>query len=215
MYLIGLCGRSGSGKTAICGFLRKKGVYVIDADEVCRRLYKEDMDCISALSEEFGSDIAGKNGINRALLAKRAFSREGSIDRLNSISHRFIGKAILDDVKRAEDAGVRFTVLDAPTLFESGLNKKCDAVISVFSGKWLLYRRLKARENITRDMFLKRYNAQKTNVFLLENSTAVIKNTGTAADLRRRTLLAFMVTELKLGALTRGKGKKRYVYKKT
>lgn len=215
MYLIGLCGRSGSGKTLICSLLKKKGVYTIDADEVCRKLYIENADCIAELADRFGADIVTESGINRRLLAKRAYAENGGIEALNSISHKYITEFILKEADLAFKAGKRFVVVDAPTLFESGLNVKCDAVISVFSEKRTLYARLKQREGITRAGFAKRMGVQKSNRFIYENSDAVIKNNGSPADLRLRTLRAFLLVQIKLGVVRPGREIKRYVLKES
>ena len=104
-------------------------------------------------------------------------------------------------------------MVDAPTLFESGLYRHCDAVISVFSSKTMLYARLKKREGITKDSFTKRINAQKSNRFLVANSNAVIKNTGALKDLKLRTNRAMLLVHLKLGVIKSQEERKQYVLK--
>lgn len=214
MYLIGLCGRSGSGKSLVCTILKAHGVYVIDADEVCRTIYRYDVECIAELAEQFGSDIVTDSGIDRKLLGSRAFANEASLKSLNAISHKYIIKAILAEKQNAFDNGYRYVVVDAPTLFESGLNEHCDAIVAVFSYKTMLYSRLKRREKISDDTFEKRYNSQKSNHFLINNCDAVIKNTGALKLLKLNTHRAFFLVQIKLGELKACKEKKRYAIKK-
>lgn len=214
MYLIGLCGRSGSGKSLVCTFLKQKGVYIIDADLVCREVYASSSECISELSERFGADIVTDNGIDRNLLGKRAFQSKESLDMLNAISHKFIISAILNEKQSAFTNGYKYVVVDAPTLFESSLNEHCDAIVSVFSCKRMLYSRLRNRENISNEAFQKRYKAQKTNKFLVSNSDAVIKNAGSLKELKRNTHKAFLLLQIKLGEYKREKEHRRYVCKK-
>ena len=54
MYIIGLCGRSGSGKSTVATLLRLRGAVQIDADEVCRYVYANDRGCIEELKANFG-----------------------------------------------------------------------------------------------------------------------------------------------------------------
>lgn len=211
--MIGLCGRSGSGKTMVSSILARQGVYTIDADDVCRRLYRENAECIFELAESFGKDIVCEKGIDRALLSKRAFANEDSLKTLNAIAHKYIINEILNEASNAFRNGSKFVVVDAPTLFESGLYRHCDAVISVFSSKTKLYARLKKREGITKDGFTKRINAQKSNRFLVTNSNAVIKNTGALKDLKFRTNRAMLLVHLKLGVIKSQEERKQYVLK--
>lgn len=215
MYLIGLCGRSGSGKSSVCRILSKRGVHCIDADEVCRQVYKSDSACLSELAERFGQDITEGGIVNRALLSRRSFESGRGVADLNAITHKYIVAEILAQAEKAFASGVRYVVADAPTLFESGLDRRCDAVIAVFSGGKARCVRLKQRENIGDEALRRRLNAQKSNAFLLNNCDAVIKNTGTFKELYIRTHRAMLLVQIKLGILHTQKEKKRYAVKKT
>ncbi len=210
MYLLGLCGRSGSGKSTVCRFLSEKGVHCIDADKVCHSVYDTNTACVRELCDSFGEGIQEGGKVNRAALARVAFSMEGGVALLNSISHKYITAAILEETNSAFKNGKRFVVLDAPTLFESGLDKRCDGIISVIADDTMLIERLKQRDGIDTDMLKKRLKSQKNNRFLIENSTSLIANDGNLKHLRANTYKAMLVVQLKLGIIKASKEVKRY-----
>ncbi len=210
MYLLGLCGRSGSGKSTVCRFLREKGVYCIDADRVCHDVYDTDADCVRELCQSFGVGILTEGKVNRKSLANAAFSTEGGVTLLNSIAHKYITAAILKEAEGAFKNGKRFVLLDAPTLFESGLNRRCHGIISVIADDKMLIERLKQRDGLDADMLKKRLKSQKSNCFLAKNSTSIIVNKGNKKKLRANTYKAMLVLQLKLGILKASKETKRY-----
>lgn len=213
MYLIGLCGKSGSGKTVVASILNTRGVYTIDADLVCHRIYSENKSCISELVQKYGSDIVSNGAIDRTVLAKRAFTHNSGFKELNAIVHKYIVAEILREAKSAFDSGKKYVAVDAPTLFESGLNQKCNAIIAVLSRRGNAEKRLLLRDNIGIDRIKSRHRAQMCNEQLIEYSDAVILNNGSFSDLRKKTFRAMLLIQLKLNAVCRNKGGKKYKIK--
>ena len=211
MFLIGLCGRSGSGKTAVSKFLSEKGVLTIDADKVCRQVYSSNHSCISELTARFGADIFADGKIDRKLLSKRAFKTPENISDLNNITHKYIVSEILAEAKTASESGRKYVLIDAPLFFESGLDKYCDSVIAVFATKKALFSRLKARDNIDASAANQRLNSQKDNTFLLNHCDAAIKNTGSREELRLRTYRAMLLVQIRLGIVHAQRERKKYV----
>lgn len=213
MYLIGLCGRSGSGKSTVCRFLKEKGVYCIDADKVCHSVYDSNASCVDELCRRFGEEILSDGKVNRVLLGKAAYSAENGIKDLNAIAHKYIIAAILEEASTAFRDGYKFVVVDAPTLFESGLHLHCNGIVGVIANDAVTIGRLKTRDGLDEAMLKKRLDAQKSNAFLVKNCTSVIKNNGSAKELRANTYKAMFVLQLKLGLIKPCKEGKRYVFK--
>lgn len=211
MFLIGLCGRSGSGKSTVCKFLAQKGVYCIDADKVCHSIYDTDNRCVQELSKRFGKKILQNGKICRKELGKMAYSGQNGISDLNAITHKYIIAAILAEAKRAAHNGHKIIVVDAPMLFESKLNVYCNGIIAVIANNALIAERLKERDGIDDDMFKKRLSAQKDNEFLRNHCTVPIQNNGSSKSLRLNAYKAMFVLQLKLGMITPGRKRKRYV----
>ena len=213
MVLIGLCGRSGSGKSTVAGFWKSFGVNLIDADRVCHYVYSENALCVEELCGRFGNDVAAFGSILRPVLAKRAYSTEGGIEALNRIAHKYILEEIENRLKRAEEDGVPFTVIDAPLLFESGLDKRCDIVTAVISSDIAQISRLEKRDGKSAAELKERLSAQLSEAELLKRCQCLVLNNGSLAQLRRRAYLALFYIQLKLKCLHKGEKGRFYVKK--
>ena len=75
LYVVGLTGPTGAGKSAVAALLEKGGRSLIDADRLCREAVEPGTPCLAELAESFGRDILLPDGsLNRKELARRAFS---------------------------------------------------------------------------------------------------------------------------------------------
>ena len=181
MKIIGLCGRSGSGKTTAALTFRRLGCDVIDADEVARTVVGAGSPCLSELSGQFGSDIIRADGtLDRKLLASRAFRDREKATLLNSITHKYILKEIDDRINASSADNI---IIDAPLLFEAGLQKKCSAIIGVIAPDTVCIERAAKRDGITPEEVERRLRNQHGNDYLLTYCTHTLNNSGTAEEL--------------------------------
>ena len=208
MYIIGLCGRSGSGKSTVATLLRLRGAVQIDADEVCRYVYANDRGCIEELKANFGEDIYKHGGIDRPLLSKRAYEAENGFKLLNSVAHKYITYEIENRIKSLK--GKRTVLLDAPLLFEAGLEKRCHAVLAVVSDDKLSVKRLMRREGKSEEELRRRLDMQISAKELTRRSDFVIFNNGSLSELKIKTYQAMLYIHLKLNAVKRTKGRRYY-----
>ena len=177
MVIIGMTGRSGSGKGYICALLDKRGIPSLDTDLVCRLVYEPGQDCYAELVARFGEKILTSDGtIDRRELMTVAFASPEDYADLNSIAHRHIlgycRKWLRD---RAED-GCRAAIIDAPLLFESGFDRECDLKVAVIAGDVLRAERLKVRDGIDGETIRKRLAKQKNDDFYLANCDFCVYN---------------------------------------
>ena len=128
MFILGLTGSIGMGKSVTAGFFREAGVPVHDSDAVVHRLYEGE--AVAPVEAAFpGVTVAGK--IDRGKLAERLVGRPEAIKQLESIVHPLV-RAVSDRfVSENEARGARVIVLDIPLLFETGGENKVDAVVVV------------------------------------------------------------------------------------
>lgn len=213
MYVFGICGRSGSGKSTVCRFLQNRGFYWLDTDKTCREVYDKSAACVEELRHRFGDEILSDGKINRKALAKAAFASEENSKALNEISHRYIIEEMHKEMEKAQESGIRYLLLDAPLLFEAGLEKECDATVAVVASGILSECRLKARDGIDAATVKKRLAAQKSASFLAENCDAVILNKSDLKALETNTFKAFFALFLKLRICKTAKERQRYVKK--
>lgn len=182
MFVLGLTGPTGAGKGEAARCLASLGFSVVDADAVSR-LVVGSGDCLTALVREFGRDILHQNGsLNRSVLARLAFGGD-RVGRLNAITHPYIKEAIIHDLNGMKSGGRRFALLDAPALFESGLDKVCDRILAVTAPAEERRKRIMLRDGIVLKRAEERMGAQPQENFYTKKADFVIDNSGTQREL--------------------------------
>jgi dephospho-CoA kinase len=177
LFILGLTGQSGAGKSYAAHILSQEGFAVLNADITARKVVEAGSPCLNELSEAFGSDIINKDGtLNRRLLAKKAFADKISLNLLNSITHPHIIKAINAELLALRQNGERIVVLDAPALYESGADGICDAVAVVTAKKELCLKRIMERDLLTLEQSKERINAQPNEEYYTSRAAYVIRN---------------------------------------
>ena len=166
--VIGLCGRSGSGKSFVSRLFEGFGVPAIDTDKVYREMTGAPTDgvlspCMKELVREFGETVLAEDlSLNRRALADIVFARDGEekLHALNRITHRYIlGEAERRVEKYGKD-GRWAVIVDAPLLFESGFDKKCDVIIAATAPEETLVERIVARDRIDVSAAMRRLAVQ-------------------------------------------------------
>lgn len=179
MRIIGLTGPSGSGKTVISDFLKEKGFFVIDCDKVAREVAKSE-EVLNKLQNAFG-DILADGVLDRKKLAKLAFSTKENTKKLNDIMLPKIVKNI-EEIIEVQSGDI---LLDAPTLFESGLDKRCKAVIAVLADEEIRKERLIKRDNLTTEQLYSRLKAAKPDEYYKERTSHIIYNNGDISSAKK------------------------------
>lgn len=173
--IIGLTGPTGSGKSSAVANTEKFGITVIDCDKTVHEIFRTDEDCKAALKTAFGEDIVKNGEVDRKALAEIAFSTKENTLLLNETVFPFVTYRILADIDSAKGNVI---LLDAPTLFESGIDEICGSTVAVLSDKDIRLSRILARDNISEEAALARINAGKEDEFYIENADYVIYNNG-------------------------------------
>jgi len=193
MKIIGLCGRSGSGKSECSRFISDMGIVVIDSDKVYRNLTEKGSLLLDELTNFYGNVILDSNGnLDRKKLAEIVFGDDSLLSQLNKITHKHI---LISIIQWAEKASLNsrggLAVVQAPLLFESGFDKKCEIIVSVIASEEQCLQRLQTRDGLTAEQALIRLSKQKDNDFLKQNSNYIIKNYSGITELKNRTEKVF------------------------
>lgn len=172
MIIIGLTGPTGSGKSSAATVAKKLGFKVVDCDSLARVAVEKGTDGLSALVIAFGKDILCSDGtLNRKALAKKAFSSPEKTELLNKTILPYIAELV-----KQETVAENKVLLDAPTLFESGINTMCDATVAVLANTDIRLKRIMTRDKIEEDAAMLRINAGKNDDFYFKNADYVIYN---------------------------------------
>ena len=187
MQVVGLCGRSGSGKGYVCRVFEKMGVPSIDTDAVYRSLLTgqegASSPCLCAIVQAFGNGVLDADGnLNRRALAKIVFAPGNGtrLEQLNSITHKYIKEQTQREIALLRETGAGAVLIDAPVLFESGFDALCDLTFYVRAPLPLLVQRICARDGITEEEARRRLDVQMSDSALAARCDGVILNDGMA-----------------------------------
>jgi dephospho-CoA kinase len=148
MLILGLTGSIGMGKSTTAKLFAEAGVPVYDADAAVHKIYEGE--AAPAVEAAFpGTTVDGK--VDRVRLSARVLNDPAAIKRLEQIVHPMLGasrKKFLDD---AERSGAPVAVVDVPLLFETGGEKRVDAVVVVTTTPEAQRERILARDNMTNE----------------------------------------------------------------
>ncbi|MCL4709919.1 MAG: dephospho-CoA kinase [Pseudorhodoplanes sp.] len=150
MFILGLTGSIGMGKTTTARLFAEEGVPVHDADAAVHRLYEGE--AVALIEREFpGTTSEGK--VDRAKLGARVVDDPQALKRLEAIVHPLVRRSetnFLDDTRRR---GAPVVVLDIPLLFETGGDARVDAVVVVTAPAEVQRARVLARPDMTAEKF--------------------------------------------------------------
>ena len=191
--IIGLTGESGAGKSTVARLLEMNGFYIIDCDAISRSL-DTDKGYVTAIERAFGASAVhfygGIKRVNRKALGALIFGSdavEGGVAKINAISHPIIIAKVHESINLAKAAG-KSAVIDAPLLFEAGLDKVCDVTVGVTAPIDARIARLCSRDGIGADVAKNRFANQKNEEFLKSHCTYIISNDGGSEALSQKVL---------------------------
>lgn len=181
MLVCGVTGPSGAGKGYFCSLLASPEIYIIDTDAIYREMTAGPSDCMRAIEARFGSCVVKEDGsLDRKALASIVFNDRGKLTVLNSITHPFISERCRDIIEEKRAGGLTAVLVDAPLLFEAGLDGDCDLVIAVVGDEEERIRRITERDGITREVALERLSNQHSNGYYSSRADITVVNNGDA-----------------------------------
>jgi dephospho-CoA kinase len=146
MLLLGLTGSIGMGKSTTAKLFAEAGVPVYDADATVHILYEGE--AVPAIEAAFpGTTADGK--VDRNKLSARVVHDPAAIKQLEQIVHPMLGASRQKFLDDAERSGALVAVVDVPLLFETGGEKRVDAVVVVTTTPEIQRQRILARDNMT------------------------------------------------------------------
>ena len=148
MLILGLTGSIGMGKSTTAKLFMEAGVPVYDADAAVHKIYEGD--AAPAVEAAFpGTTVGGK--VDRARLSARVVQDQAAIKQLEQIVHPMLGASRQKFLAEAEQSGAPVVVMDIPLLFETGGEKRVDAVVVVTTTPENQRERILARGTMTHE----------------------------------------------------------------
>jgi dephospho-CoA kinase len=146
MFVLGLTGSIGMGKSATAAMFRDEGIEVHDSDAAVHALYKSEA---AALIEAAFPGTVRDGVVDRSLLGARVLDDPAALARLEAIVHPLVAGARHAFLAEAAKKGARLVVLDIPLLFETGLDREVDAVVLVTAPETVQKERVGQRPGMT------------------------------------------------------------------
>lgn len=178
MYVVGLTGGIGSGKSTFALLLAERGAHIIDADEIGRDALKPGQPAWHSVVDQFGDDILvpGTMNVDRKRLAGIVFNQPNKLAALNAIVHPVILRGIADSLERLSRTD-DVVVVDAALLIDMGITGPIDAVVVVTASIDVRKKRLLARGMRAPDIDA-RIASQVPQETLIEKADVVVTNDG-------------------------------------
>ena len=187
LFILGLVGRAGSGKSTVTGALAAEGAGVIDADAIGHQVTDQDPEVRRALMAEYGADVYHADGsLDRSRVGEKVFTDPAARARLDALVHPRIMERAWEAMNQLRLSGHRgVVVLDSALLLHWGMERSCDAVIAVTAPEVEQIARLMTSRGWTEARARSVLAVQRPDEWFREAADLVLENTGSVPDLER------------------------------
>jgi len=157
MYVIGLTGGIGSGKSTVAEVLAAEGAAVLSADLVGHEVYQPGRPAWQEIVDAFGPDVVAADGaIDRKKLGPIVFADPKNLARLNAITHPRMKELMREKLSELEAKGIPLAVLEAALLFDAGWDDLADEVWVTVAAPQIAAQRAAQRSGIPVQQVLER-----------------------------------------------------------
>jgi len=175
MYIIGITGGTGAGKTSAVKALKTLGAMVLDCDELYHELLISDPEMIKEIEDNF-ANVTDDGTINRQKLGEIVWNDTEALQKLSTITHKYVSAEIDRRINAFREQGASIVAIDAIALIESGQGKRCNVIVGVTAPQESRILRIMKRDNISKENAQARINAQKPESFYKENCDYILEN---------------------------------------
>jgi dephospho-CoA kinase len=188
MFIIGVTGSFGTGKTTVAKMFKELGAKLIDADEIAHKIIRPGTIAWKKAIASFGRCILLPQGIiDRKKLGSIVFKDKSSLDKLCRIIHPIVIEEIEKKVNQIKiDTPDSLVVIDAPLLIEAGLVDRIGVLIVVKANRETQIKRSINRTRLSRNQILQRIRMQMSLKDKEEKADYIIDNNGTLAQTKKR-----------------------------
>lgn len=185
MFVVGLTGGIGTGKSTVTRMFADRGADVIDADRVAREVVEPGTEAFEEIVDRFGEEVVDEHGgLDRERLGSMVFSDEQARQDLNAIVHPRVHERIASELKRlGDDERTGLVVVDVPLLVEAKAARRYDAVVVVVAPREVRVERLRRDRGMDPEEVRARMAAQAGDQERLAVATHVVDNGGDLAHL--------------------------------
>lgn len=177
--IIALTGSIATGKSSVTQYLRKKGIDVICADELVKRIYAT-QEAIDYIKKE--CPIAIKEHIDFKILRREFLKNNELKSNIENFIYGRLEKEFKEELKHSQQT---FIVYDIPLLFEKNLQNQFDLITLVYASPEIQIQRLLKRDQVSKEQALKIINIQMPIDKKKTLSEIIIENNQSLEDLHQ------------------------------
>lgn len=188
MFVLGVTGGIGSGKSEVTGYFRDHlDASVCQADSIGAELQKKDGPAYAPIVRAFGEDVLCEDGtLDRKKLASIVFNDPEQLEILDDIVHPLVEKNIQNMMAKSRTEGKKIFVVESAILIEVGYKQFCDEVWFVKAPETTRIKRLAETRNMTEKQALAVISRQMSDAEYEKNCDYTIKNNADLETLFRR-----------------------------
>lgn len=151
---IGVCGKSGTGKTTLAKYLVSKNYIHINLDEEAKKMY-QNPEVKVLLITQFGEEVYIDGKINRDYLSSLVFSNRDNLNKINQIFYPRLFQLVKMISEKSSDI-----IVDGAILFDAGIDRIMDKTIYMKSDTDTMLKRIYQREKRDKAILIQRIEAQ-------------------------------------------------------
>jgi len=186
MFVVGLTGGIGSGKTTISNIFRGQGIQVVDTDVIAREIVQANTPCLKSIHKHFGNEILLANGeLDRKKLRDIIFSSQQEKSWLEALLHPLIGQ---QTKQQLENVNSPYAILSSPLLLESPDAELVDHILVVDTLPEQQINRTVKRDKVEEVQVIKTMLSQMSREKRLCMANDIIENSGSMANTTKQIL---------------------------
>lgn len=190
MQVIGITGGSGSGKTTALKALESLGALVLDCDNIYHRLLETNPELLEEIDTAFPG-VVREGVLQRKALGAMVFNDPKALEKLNSISHKYVDLEIERRLRAFAMEGGRIAAIDAIELFAGGQAKRCSHTVAVLADREKRIERIMARDGISREYAQLRIEAQHPDSYFEQLCDHILRNDGKVEEFQKDCMKLF------------------------
>ena len=177
---VGLTGGIGCGKSTISNMLKDKGISIVDADKIARKVLVSHPEILIKIKHKFGEEYFDEEGIFlRKKMGELIFSNKEKKREYEDLIMPYIFHDIFAQIDEYDKMGMDICIVDAPTLIETKLYKSMDFVIVISVMEDVQILRVMDRDGFTREEAIMRIKNQIPTSEKIKFADYIIDNGGT------------------------------------
>lgn len=187
MIIIGLTGGIGTGKSTVSNYLKEHNCLILDADAISRQMTEKGQPALIDIAKAFGEDLLVDGVLDRQALGNIVFNDKEKLDILQSIITNKVVEYIntrIEELKAERFNGI--VVIDAPLLFECGMEGIADENWLVSASLDVRLQRVSQRDGLSEEQILSRINNQMPQEEKEKLSQVILDNSGSLEDLYKQ-----------------------------